>query len=73
MGEMATGLAYEIGQPLATILNYSRGALRRMEAGKLVSLDESVPVMEGRAGERVGRTARGMAGRTTGNAASDGS
>jgi two-component system sensor kinase FixL len=33
MGEMATGLAHEINQPLAAILNYCRGSLRRLEEG----------------------------------------
>ncbi|WP_162846045.1 sensor histidine kinase [Seongchinamella sediminis] len=46
MGEMATGLAHEINQPLATILNYSRGALRRIESGQLTGLDDIVPVLD---------------------------
>ncbi len=33
LGEMASGLAHEINQPLAAILNYSRGTLRRIEEG----------------------------------------
>ncbi len=33
MGEMASGLAHEINQPLATTLNYSRGAIRKLEQG----------------------------------------
>lgn len=33
VGEMATGLAHEINQPLAAILNYCRGSLRRLEEG----------------------------------------
>lgn len=33
MGEMASGLAHEINQPLATTLNYSRGAIRKIEQG----------------------------------------
>ena len=31
VGEMATGLAHEINQPLAAILNYCRGTQRRLE------------------------------------------
>lgn len=31
LGEMASGLAHEINQPLATTLNYARGALRKLE------------------------------------------
>lgn len=34
VGEMATGLAHEINQPLAAILNYCRGSLRRLEERK---------------------------------------
>ncbi len=33
VGEMATGLAHEINQPLAAILNYCRGTQRRLEDG----------------------------------------
>ena len=34
MGEMASGLAHELNQPLAAIANYARGCLRRLHAGK---------------------------------------
>lgn len=34
MGEMASGLAHELNQPLAAIANYSRGCLHRLRAGK---------------------------------------
>ncbi|HEY9098909.1 MAG TPA: ATP-binding protein [Thiobacillus sp.] len=33
MGEMASGLAHELNQPLAAIANYSRGCLRRIRSG----------------------------------------
>jgi len=33
MGEMASGLAHELNQPLAAIANYGQGALRRIETG----------------------------------------
>lgn len=33
MGEMASGLAHELNQPLAAIANYSRGCLHRIRAG----------------------------------------
>ncbi|MBR9885701.1 MAG: PAS domain S-box protein [Oceanospirillales bacterium] len=33
VGEMATGLAHELNQPLAAILNYSNGAQRRLDEG----------------------------------------
>ncbi|WP_374340386.1 nitrogen regulation protein NR(II) [Methyloversatilis sp.] len=32
MGEMATNLAHELNQPLAAIVNYTRGSLRRLRA-----------------------------------------
>lgn len=35
MGEMAAGLAHEINQPLAAIVNYTRGAQRRLRAGTM--------------------------------------
>ncbi|MCW8885923.1 MAG: PAS domain S-box protein [Motiliproteus sp.] len=35
VGEMASGLAHEINQPLAAILNYSRGSLRKLEDGTI--------------------------------------
>jgi len=31
VGELATGLAHEINQPLGAIINYARGSLRRLE------------------------------------------
>ncbi len=39
LGEMATGLAHEINQPLATTLNYARGAVRKLEEGERLSGD----------------------------------
>ncbi|HYC21364.1 MAG TPA: PAS domain S-box protein [Candidatus Bathyarchaeia archaeon] len=33
MGEMASGLAHEINQPLGAIANYARGCVRRLRAG----------------------------------------
>lgn len=35
MGEMATGLAHELNQPLYSISNYARGCLRRLDADTL--------------------------------------
>ncbi len=35
MGEMASALAHELGQPLAVIVNYASGLLRRFEAGEV--------------------------------------
>lgn len=34
MGEMASGLAHELNQPLAAILSYAQGCLRRIDAGR---------------------------------------
>ncbi|MFI4861613.1 MAG: PAS domain S-box protein [Phycisphaerales bacterium JB063] len=34
MGEMASGLAHELNQPLAAIANYGQGVLRRLESGR---------------------------------------
>jgi len=44
MGEMASGLAHEINQPLATTLNYARGAVRQIDNGKLSDLSKVQPV-----------------------------
>ncbi|MFT6915574.1 MAG: two-component system sensor kinase FixL [Motiliproteus sp.] len=38
LGEMASGLAHEINQPLGAILNYSQGTLRRIEEGSISEL-----------------------------------
>ncbi|MDA8110414.1 MAG: ATP-binding protein [Betaproteobacteria bacterium] len=34
MGEMATSIAHELNQPLTAIVNYSRGAIRRLQASQ---------------------------------------
>jgi C4-dicarboxylate-specific signal transduction histidine kinase len=40
MGELATGLAHELNQPLAAISNYARGCERRLEAdGELADVE----------------------------------
>ncbi len=44
MGEMASGLAHEINQPLATTLNYSRGAIRKIEQGAEFSQESVLKV-----------------------------
>ncbi|MCV6613015.1 MAG: PAS domain S-box protein [Amphritea sp.] len=46
VGEMASGLAHEINQPLAAILNYCRGSLRRIEEGRITKVDEIGRSME---------------------------
>ncbi len=34
MGEMATTIAHELNQPLTAIVNYARGAIRRLQSGQ---------------------------------------
>lgn len=34
MGQMASALAHELNQPLTALVNYTRGCIRRLEAGK---------------------------------------
>ncbi len=46
VGEMATGLAHELNQPLAAILNYSRGAQRRLAEAKGDALDTASAALE---------------------------
>ena len=33
MGEMATGLAHELNQPLSAIVNFASGCVRRIQSG----------------------------------------
>lgn len=43
VGEMASSLAHEINQPLAAIVNYARGCIRRIESGSsLADIAEGV-------------------------------
>lgn len=35
IGELASGLAHELNQPLAAIANYARGCVRRLESGRI--------------------------------------
>ncbi|GGO81315.1 hypothetical protein GCM10011348_20060 [Marinobacterium nitratireducens] len=46
VGEMATGLAHEINQPLAAILNYCRGTLRRVEEEQKLAPELALQTME---------------------------
>ncbi len=61
MGEMATGLAHEINQPLFAIGNYAEGCLRRLATG-VVLAEELRPIMEAIAvaAERAGQTIMGI-------------
>jgi two-component system sensor kinase FixL len=62
LGEMASGLAHELNQPLAAIANYARGSVRRLEAdhrlerGLLRDALERIAVQA----ERAGGIIRGM-------------
>lgn len=70
LGEMASGLAHEINQPLATTLNYANGALRLLQRDgeiprdKLQSVLESIVKQAQRAAEIVKRL-RGLVRKTS--------
>lgn len=46
MGEMVTGIAHEINQPLASVLNYARGTLRHMRGSEPPTQDRVQGVLE---------------------------
>ncbi|MDH5518384.1 MAG: PhnD/SsuA/transferrin family substrate-binding protein [Gammaproteobacteria bacterium] len=46
MGEMASGLAHELNQPLTAIVNYTRGCVRRLSAQPVKDLPAIVDAME---------------------------
>jgi PAS domain S-box-containing protein len=46
MGEMATGLAHELNQPLSAIANFARGSLRRLKSGDALPAELVVPLQE---------------------------
>ncbi|MDH5392848.1 MAG: PhnD/SsuA/transferrin family substrate-binding protein [Gammaproteobacteria bacterium] len=46
MGEMASGLAHELNQPLTAIVNYTRGCVRRLSAKTVNDLPAIVEAME---------------------------
>jgi C4-dicarboxylate-specific signal transduction histidine kinase len=63
MGELASGLAHELNQPLSAVVNYTRGSLRRLEQAEHVSDEikdalESAATQAERAGEIVHRLRR---------------
>ena len=63
MGEMAAGLAHEINQPLAAIVNYAKGCVRRLHAGHAVTADlidamEQIAAEAHRGGEIIRRLRR---------------
>ncbi|MFQ5807264.1 MAG: PAS domain S-box protein, partial [Phycisphaerae bacterium] len=60
MGEMASGLAHELNQPLSAILYYARGCARRLRAGgwdfdEVLGVMEKVAVQAERAGAFIDR------------------
>jgi PAS domain S-box-containing protein len=60
MGEMATGIAHELNQPLAAVVNYAHGCARRIRAGTGDSRDllpalEQIAAQATRAGEIIKR------------------
>ncbi|MEM7682593.1 MAG: ATP-binding protein [Planctomycetota bacterium] len=71
MGELASGLAHELNQPLAAIANYGRGALRRIDTPGGLDADgvrqtlERVADQADRAGEIIRRVRRFVASRET--------
>lgn len=46
VGEMATELAHEVNQPLATIINYCNGTFRRLEDGQITDITQVTRAME---------------------------
>lgn len=46
MGEMATGLAHELNQPLAAIANFTRGCIHRLRSGMVAPADLIAPLEE---------------------------
>ncbi len=60
MGEMATGIAHELNQPLSAIVNYANGCTRRLQQGiggeaELVEAMEHITTQAERAGEIIRR------------------
>ncbi len=60
MGEMASGLAHELNQPLCAILNYANASLRMMKndvaaSGELIDPIEQIATQAERAGEIIKR------------------
>jgi PAS domain S-box-containing protein len=46
MGEMATGLAHELNQPLSAIANFARGCIRRLRGGDVAPVELIGPLEE---------------------------
>ncbi len=67
MGEMATGMAHELNQPLSAIVNYAHGCSRRLRAGRLdeAALETALGQMiaQARRASEIIRRLRGMVGK----------
>lgn len=46
MGEMASGIAHELNQPLSAISNYTRGSIRMLQGDKVEGHEQIIDVME---------------------------
>ena len=60
MGEMATGIAHELNQPLSAIVNFANGCARRLRLGigekeELIAAMEQIAAQARRAGEIIKR------------------
>lgn len=67
MGEMATGIAHELNQPLSAIVNFANGCARRLRSGRdneaeMLDALQQISTQANRAGEIIKRL-RGMVGR----------
>ncbi|MGM0593340.1 MAG: PhnD/SsuA/transferrin family substrate-binding protein [Pseudomonadota bacterium] len=51
MGEMASGIAHELNQPLSAIVNYTNGSIRMLKSGREDVREELIDVMERVAGQ----------------------
>jgi C4-dicarboxylate-specific signal transduction histidine kinase len=61
MGEMASGLAHELNQPLTAIANYNRGCLRRIDGGNLEASElEAILLQSVQEAERAAEIIRHM-------------
>ena len=64
MGEMSTGLAHELNQPLSAIVNFASGSMRRLRSGQvkkepLINAMDQISIQAERAGEII-RRLRGL-------------
>jgi two-component system sensor histidine kinase TtrS len=46
MGEMASGIAHELNQPLSAISNYTRGSIRMLQGSELENREQLITAME---------------------------